>query len=101
MKTLKKFLLPLVMGAVLMFGNCREDDSMNYKRLEELNKIYIQMYDAQADAEYFSKIQSGGSDEAYNLIYNKLVKEADSIKELLPKRFKEKADSLYEEVFYE
>ncbi len=47
----------------------------------------------------YQKIMRGDEEEAYNMIYNKLAKDADSIKKLLPKKFKEKADSLYDEVF--
>ena len=99
MKTLKKIILTLTASSLLTFASCMHDDSVNYQRLEELNKIYIDMWDAKANIWSLSKDHAGDEEEAYNMIYNKLAKDADSIKKLLPKKFKEKADSLYDEVF--
>lgn len=101
MKNLKALIAILLVGSALSFTSCRPDDSKSYGHLEKLNKIYLEMYDAKVNINSLPKNHAGDEEEAYNLTYNELVKQADSIKDLLPAGFKKKADSIYYEVFHD
>ncbi len=99
MKTLRNILLPVIAGFLLAFVGCKPDDSVNYGRLLELEKRYYKLHDLQEARRVFEPILSGEETEGYKFMADELVYQIDSIRDLLPEGFKEKADSLYEEVF--